>query len=184
MTTQADNSMWLPETRHVPYPNLDHGPREHTKGIVLHVNAGTFDGTLEFFKSTPQGVGAHIEVGNGSQGVVQMVALDRKCYHAVDANSYTIGIEHAGFGAKASDWPENEIHLSANRAAWILHRFNLGRPVRGKVNAETGEILSGNIFYHSDGGAAWGGHACPGAFFPWTEWHALCEAAYLTHWGR
>lgn len=178
-----DDSMWLPQTRHVPYPILDHGPRAETRGIVLHVNDGTFDGTLAFFKHNG-GVGAHIEVGNEAEGVVQMVALDRKCWHAVDANGSTIGIEHAGFGARPEDWPHNEIHMSANRAAWILHRFNLGRPVRGKVDINTGQILSGNIFFHSDGGAAWGNHACPGKFFPWTTWHALCLEAYLTHWGR
>jgi hypothetical protein len=174
--------VWLPHTTRHPIPALDHGARPRTTGIVIHINVGTFDGTIAWFEKPSdekpegtRGVGAHLEVGDGR--VWQLAGLDRKCWHAGAANDHTIGFEHAGVPAwTRDDWLRHhhtELALSANRGAWVLHEFGLGRPRRHV-----------NIFRHSDGGAAWGGHDCPGAHFPLDVWEELCLDAYLAHWGR
>lgn len=173
MATAKQKSIWLPNTARDYYPELDHGERASTRGIVIHVNAGTYEGTMEWFHHN-KGVGAHLEVG--ANKVTQLVPLNRKCWHAVNANTDMIGFEHAGGGTQSrAAWLHSghELAFSANRAAWVLHEYNLGRPRRGR-----------NIFAHSDGGAAWGAHACPGPHFPWDVWMAMCTDAYMKHWGR
>src|SRR5438132_881047 len=142
--------VWLPHTVHRRCGIPHHGRRPQTDGVVLHVNDGTCEGTLSWFAGGSRGVGAHLQICE--QVAYQLVDLRAKCWHAVNANSHTIGVEHAGFGRSRSEWLRGaELTISANRVAWILHEFGLGPPRRHV-----------NIFYHSDGGASWGGHACPG----------------------
>jgi N-acetyl-anhydromuramyl-L-alanine amidase AmpD len=168
------SGVWLPHTVAHPIGVIAHGPRPQTRGIVIHVNDGYFDGTISWFSQGSQGVGAHVEIGNDR--VWQLVPLDQKCWHAVDANAFSIGFEHAGFGKQSrADWlrASHELAFSANRASWVLHEYELGEP-----------SLNHNIWPHSFGGASWGGHACPGDGFPWREWLAMCHDAYQAHWGR
>jgi hypothetical protein len=170
--------VWLPNTVVHPIGVIDRGPRQQTRGIVIHVNDGFFDGTISWFTGGPtgsKGVGAHLEIGDDR--VWQLASLDRKCWHAVNANAFSIGFEHVGFGKQSrADWlhASHELAFSANRASWVLHEYQLGEP-----------SLNHNIWPHSFGGAAWGGHDdCPGAGFPWKEWLAMCHDAYQAHWGR
>jgi N-acetyl-anhydromuramyl-L-alanine amidase AmpD len=168
------SGIWLPNTERHPIPLIDHGPRAETRGVVLHVNEGTFDGTISWFEKGAKGVGAHLEIGPSR--VWQLAPLDHKCWHAVEANAFTVGFEHTGYGRDTREhWLDagHELAYSANRAAWVLHQWNLGAPKLGH-----------NIWRHSDGGAAWGGHACPGPGFPIDVWLRLATDAYYGHWGR
>jgi N-acetyl-anhydromuramyl-L-alanine amidase AmpD len=159
-------------TRH-PMAILDHGPRAHTRGVVIHVNDGSFDGTISWFSGGSGGVGAHLEIGE--ERVWQLVDLNRKCWHAVEANAFAIGFEHKGFGRTSGEWLDagHELAFSANRCAWVLHEYNLGKPRYGV-----------NIWPHSWGGVAWGNHDCPGEHFPWRFYMNLVNDAYYGHWGR
>jgi N-acetyl-anhydromuramyl-L-alanine amidase AmpD len=164
--------MRLPATTWYPLGILDHGRRAETRGVVIHVNEGTFDGTIEWFSGGSEGVGAHLEVG--SDRVYQLVDLDHVCWHAVDANAFSIGIEHAGFGRSRAEWLDagHELAYSANRASYILRHYRLGEPRYGV-----------NIWPHSWGGVAWGNHNCPGPAFPWDVWMRMCADAYHGSWG-
>src|ERR1019366_3241695 len=63
------SSLWVPQTVAHYVPQLDHGYRSETHGIVIHVNAGWFKGTLGFvtnglpYPYGSEGVGAHFEIG-------------------------------------------------------------------------------------------------------------------------
>jgi N-acetylmuramoyl-L-alanine amidase len=162
----------VPLTALYHLPILEHGKRPETKGIVIHVNEGTFDGTIGWFSGGSQGVGAHFEVG--SDRIYQLADLDALCWHAVNANAFSVGIEHAGFGRTESEWLDagHELLFSANRAAWILRHYRLGAPRYGH-----------NIWPHSWGGQAWGGHECPGPKFPWRTWLSMATDAYHGGWG-
>lgn len=170
-------SVWLPATTKHPIGVIDHGAKPRTEGVVLHIAQGSFDGTVSWFENPnrPELTGAHVLVGDTK--VWQFAALDRKVWHAGAANDHLVGFEHSGTTKRTHEqWMvehHSELVRSANRASWILHEYNLGRPKYGK-----------NIFKHSDGGAAWGGHPCPGENFPLPEWVDLCMDAYLGHWGR
>lgn len=195
----SSTSLWVPETVQRYVPLLDHGPRAETRGVVLHVNAGFWSGTENFFSNGErypygsEGVGAHFEIGgrglNGKpsnsiyadHGCVQFVPLDRVTWHAVEANGFAIGVEHAGWGRSRDEWLKlhyNLIGNSAYRVAWIHHRFGLGPPVVSRDDPG-----KGTVWPHSCGGEAWGGHGeCPGEFFPWDIWEPWCQKAYKERW--
>lgn len=159
----------LPNTPYRYCKLADHGPRGHTKGVVIHDIEGTAASAEAWFRN-PQagGIGAHVIVGLDT--VVQLVDLDRKCWHAVGANTNYIGIEHEG---RASDslvtWVKRrrQRKLSANRTGWICFHYRLGLPKRGV-----------NVFAHADGGEAWGGHHDPGKGFPWLLYIAAARRSY------
>jgi len=166
-------SIWLPHTRRILIPTLDHGPRAITRGVVIHSTEGDSLPT-SWFQRGSGGVGAHVAVGN--REAVQYVSLDRKCWHAVEANGSWIGFEHVAHASwSRDDWMHHHrmLELSANRVAWVLHDYELGRPKAGV-----------NIRSHASGGAAWGGHHDPGGGFPWPHYLGLVHEAYMTHWGR
>jgi hypothetical protein len=190
----SHTTFWLPNTVHGYAGILDHGPRSVTHGIVIHVNAGWFDGTKSFFTNGlnepygSQGVGAHFELGGGSRTPVygdgppyQFLSVDRVAWHAVDANGFAPGIEQAGFGASTHEWEVTHFNVVGNaayRTAWMLHRFNLGPPHISLTNPNVG-----NIWPHSCGGMSWGGHDCPGPNYPWALFEKYCNTAYNTKWG-
>jgi hypothetical protein len=78
--TERGSGLWLPHTERHPINQLDVGPRAATRGVVLHINEGTFEGTLSWWSRPGNNVGAHIEVGDGR--VAQCVALEREAFHA------------------------------------------------------------------------------------------------------
>jgi len=167
------SEIWLPNTTRHPLGILDHGPRAVTRGVVIHVNVGTFAGTIDWFSGGSQGLGAHVEIG--SDRVWELVPLNHVAWHAVDANAFSVGFEHAGYGRTRAEWLDagHELAYSANRAAWVLHQWKLGAPHYGH-----------NVWPHSWGGVAWGNHDCPGPHFPWDVWLRLANDAYNGHWGR
>src|SRR5215217_8232179 len=69
---------WLPHTTRHLMPILDHGPRPQTRGLVIHVNDGYFDGTISWFSGGSRGVGAHLEIGGDR--VWQLLSLERKAW--------------------------------------------------------------------------------------------------------
>lgn len=192
---------WVSQTSVQYAPILDHGFREETHGIVIHVNDGWYHGTLGFFTNGlaepwgSEGVGAHFEMGgqhNNLRGEyadgppVQLLPLDAIAWHAVEANNFSIGVEHAGFGYSTWEWETEHYNIignSAYRIAWMLRRYNLGPP---SISTNPNH---GNIWPHSAGGASWGGHICPGStqnnvdYFPWQLFHEYCLKAYNQKWG-
>lgn len=198
-TVRSSSAVWLPDTARDYAAILDHGLREETHGIVLHVNAGYWDGTKSFFTNGErepygsEGVGAHFEIGgagiNGKpsnniladHGPLQFLPVDAVAWHAVAANAFAAGVEQAGFGGSTDEWERthfNEVGNTAYRVAWMLHRYGLGPPDISLTNPS-----HGNIWPHSCGGAAWGGHLqCPGIHYPWQYFKDCCDKAYRTKW--
>ena len=75
--------------------------------IIIHTMEGTFTGSLSWFqagKDTPGRevpTAAHYLVSREGD-ICQMVADERKCFHAGNFNSRSIGIEHE---ARIDPWP-------------------------------------------------------------------------------
>jgi hypothetical protein len=196
----ATPTQWVPQTRQMYAGILDHGVRSETRGVVMHVNAGYWNGTVGFFTNGDpepygsEGVGAHFEIGGAGvdgkpstsiyadHGPLQFLPLDAVAWHAVDANAFSVGIEQAGFGDTEHEWEVthfNEVGNAAYRAAYILRHYGLGPPVISLTNP-----AHGNIWPHSCGGESWGGHQCPGAAYPWTLFETYCKRAYKAKWPK
>lgn len=155
----------LPNTEQHRIQNIEHGRRDHTRGVVIHVMDGTLDGTLSWWKDTShEADGAHVCVGLKKR--VQTADLDAVCWHAPgddvkipgtqDGNHEFIGIEHQGGGKDSrAAWIKRRKQrvLSANACAWVCYHYGLGQP---KWNV--------NVGHHSD--FPQGNHPCPGPGFP------------------
>lgn len=169
-------TLWIPNTNHHPLRLLDHGPLIDVQRVIIHINDGTTNGTLDWWATRGhEADGAHLQVSKNGQ-VFQTGGLDREMWHCPPVNSTSVGIEHEGYSRAEPKHlhdarPHVQLHASANRAAWILHECNLGRPK-----------LLHNIFPHSH--FPEGGHPnCPGPW-AWEMYMELCMDAYLSHWGR
>lgn len=170
------NTMFMPNTEKHLIKRIDHGPIRTVEFVVIHINEGTTPGTFGWWaQAGHEADGAQVQISKSGKAY-QTMGLNRKAWHAGDANDRAIGIEHEGFSRDThpkDTRPRVQLHASANRVAWILHECKLGRPRHGT-----------NVFGHGDGGAAWGGHPlCPGPW-PWAEYMELCMTAYMEHWGR
>jgi hypothetical protein len=198
----SSQGVWLPGVKQLYSPGLDIiGPRATTSGIVIHVNVGYYANVVSAFAAggyTP-GIGAHFEVGDPlvDGPPVQFVPLDRIVQHAGQANAFSIGIEHAGFGASRQEWLTGHgtmLTVSAQIAARILRDYGLGAPnvnTSDPTPARSDGSPAGNIWPHNLGTllpftppqGAWGGHSCPDGpngidYFPWDVWTGLVNDAY------
>lgn len=167
----------IPNTTQHRIGRIDHGKRTVTKGVIVHVMAGTLEGTLQWWaQTTHEADGAHICIGLNR--AVQTADLDAVCWHAPGDNNRIIGkqngnhefvgIEHEGLGSDTRrTWLNRRKQriLSANRCAWILYHYHLGVP-RWNVN----------VGHHSD--FPLGAHACPGAGFPDDVYISAARRAY------
>lgn len=159
----------LPNTPYRYASKIDHGPRSHTLGVVIHDIEGSASGAEQYFRGGgSSGVGAQVIIGATS--VVQLVPLENKCWHAMAANSGWIGFEHEGYSSDSrAKWTRRRKQriLSANRTAYVCWKFKLGEPKWGH-----------NVRSHASGGAAWGNHGDPGPGFPVDLYMAACVRAY------
>ena len=113
------------------------------EAIVIHVMDGTLVGTDAWFNDPASGVSAHY--GVGKDGIVhQYVKEEDTAFHAgtvvgptwsrirtdslgryVNPNYYTIGVEHAGWGARDERWPEAQLQASLKLVRGIAERWSI-----------------------------------------------------------
>lgn len=170
-------STTCPSTEQHRIARITHGTRSVTRGVVVHVMAGTLAGTLEWWKDTShEADGAHLCIG--LKKAVQTADLDAVCWHAPgddikipgtqNGNHEFIGIEHEGQGYDSrKTWIKRRKQriMSANRCGWICYNYKLGEP---KWNF--------NVAHHSD--FPLGAHPCPGMGFPDDLYIAAARRAY------
>lgn len=146
----------LPNTAFHNNLHVAHGQRARTRGVVIHKIEGSASSAESWFKNPDAGgVGAHVIVGLKS--VVQTTDLQNICWHAPGCNSEWIGFEHEGATADSkatnlSRGRRTQLHLSANRAAWVLYHYKLGKAKWG-VNVKGHIDCPGSD--HTDPGKGW-----------------------------
>lgn len=167
----------VPSTKQHRIKRIDHGHRGTTRGVVIHVMAGTLAGTLSWWADTShEADGAHLAIG--LKEAVQTADLDAICWHAPgddvkipgtqNGNHEFIGFEHEGGGLDdRKTWIKRRKQrvMSANRCAWVCYHYHLGEPEWNK-----------NVGEHSDFPA--GGHPCPGPGFPKDLYIKAAQRAY------
>lgn len=161
-------------TRYVPSPN--HGPRPDGRRpdlLLLHYTGmPTADAALARLCDSAAEVSAHYLVEE-SGGVVQLVAEDRRAWHAgasewageTDVNSCSIGIEIAngGHAGGLPPYPEAQIGAVIALAREIVDHWS---------------IPQHRVLAHSDVAPA--RKEDPGELFPWDRLHE----AGIGHWVR
>lgn len=156
---------------------INHGTRDRTEGVVVHVMAGTLAGTLSWWeRADHEADGAHLCFGLSR--AVQTAPMMAVCWHAPgddaqipgsqNGNYGWVGFEHEGGGTDSRlKWilRRKQRIMSANRCAWVCFKGGLGKPEYGK-----------NVAKHSD--FPQGGHPCPGPGFPMDLYIRAAQRAY------
>lgn len=160
----------VPATKWSPTPRAWHGTRGRPTRVIIHTIEGSAEGALSWFNSpaNPAGTGAHLVIGKTRS--YQTAELETMLWHCRNANTNGVGIEHDGKAATSkAAWLKKDnrtlLKMSANRTAWICHRYGLGIPKRGR-----------NVFGHVD--VPGNDHTDPGKGWPWLFYMALCRRAY------
>ena len=138
--------------------------------IVIHTIEGSFSGCLAWFQQGKEvrtiPTAAHYIISR-SGDVCQMVSDNRKCYHAGNSNSRSIGIEHEARIApwavrpgKAppfplNDFPDALLDASARVVAALCKKYG--------IPADRQHIIGHNEVP----GAT---HTDPGVSFPWEDY--------------
>lgn len=122
--------------------------------LVVHGNQGAMSGTDSWFRNPDARASAHF--GIFKSGVVyQWVDTANRAWHAVAANSISIGVEMEMMQGQALT--AAQVDALAKLFAWV-HRAHPAIPLRRASGPSDAGLIG-----HSQGGAAWGGHDDPGA---------------------
>jgi hypothetical protein len=120
-------------------------------GMLTHVQVG-YSSLYEEFANPAHQKSAHLWISKDG-AVEQYVPLDFKAWHAVAGNTRWIGVEGEG----VPETPMNGIQLAEYARFYNWARGYLQWPL-----IVSDAPMSAGIGTHSMGGAAWGGHSCPG----------------------
>lgn len=151
-------------------------PENYTAGrsakishIVIHVAAGSFDGTRNWFRNPEAHVSAHDVVSQHGE-IAHMVDYVDTAWHAglrppyawndaakdphlgLNPNAYTIGIENEGFD-DGKPWPAAQVKALAAHVAALAKQFS--------IPLDRMHIVGHHEIY--------AGHTCPGSACPLDE---------------
>jgi len=135
--------------------NFWHGGNQ-PRLMIMHIMQGTLAGTDSWFRNPASQVSAHFGIGKDGK-VVQWVDTANQAWHAAQANSYSVGVEHEGFSGD----PLTDAQMDTDIAllSW-LHEVHPDIALWVNSRPYSGRGLS----WHGLGGVAWGDHPnCPGA---------------------
>jgi N-acetyl-anhydromuramyl-L-alanine amidase AmpD len=177
----------LPRVVYRETPNQSARPngRADIFGIVVHDTEGGYQGAIQTL-CTPRGkesASAHGVLREDGGEFTQLVAFERKAWHAVAANQHFLGLEMAGFLNREGT---DQWHVAARICAYWCHHFRIP-PV---WNVRHGGAFAPGITRHKDLGLAGGGHIDPTTDDAKWIWFVLlvqrevARGGFLPVWGR
>jgi N-acetyl-anhydromuramyl-L-alanine amidase AmpD len=102
-------------------PGVNHNSGGNTPRIfVVHIMVGHMAGTDTIFRNPHAEASAHFGVSRGGN-VWQWVDTDDEAWHAFDANTYSIGVEHAGF--PNAPLSSQQVEASGKLMAWAHKKY-------------------------------------------------------------
>ena len=144
---------WRP-TPNQSFRNLNAG--QHPYLIVIHRPVGSYHGSVEWLCNPRAQASAHILTEGNGTGVdvaTQLVAWDRKAWHAMAFNSISYGIEVDDDAWDGDD--TGAFQTAARIAAFLCHKTGIP-PEHSKD-----PLHKPGIVRHYDLGRAGGGHTDP-----------------------
>ena len=142
-----------------------------TRGLIAHVQQG--NGSLYTLFDTPSSeVSSHLWLSKGG-AFEQYVDLDDKAWAEAAGNPYWISVECEGFDTE--DYTALQLQRLGELYAWGMAQFGWPAEITDSVNGY-------GLGTHRMGGAAWGGHSCPGDIRA-NRRGAILAAAVATHGG-
>lgn len=140
-----------PPAQYRPVRNTSGTMVQPTRGLIPHVQEG--NGSLYgWFNNPASEVSAHLWLSKSGE-FEQYVPFDRRAWAQAAGNPYWISVECEGYATE--DYTPIQIVRLGELFAWGMREFGW-RP-------EITDSPSGyGLGTHRMGGAAWGGHSCPG----------------------
>jgi hypothetical protein len=122
-----------------------------TRGLIAHVQEG--DGSLfGLFDDPSSQVSSHLWLSKGGAWE-QYVDLADKAWAEAAGNPYWISVECEGFDTE--DYTAIQVQRLGELYAWGMTQFGWPAEITDSVDGY-------GLGTHRMGGAAWGGHSCPG----------------------
>ena len=143
--------MILPELTWRASPNISARTAKIDQ-VIVHDCQASAASAVSWFSQERSRVSAHLVLAEAGTQVVQMVAFHDKAWHAMIANSRSIGLEMGGLAERG--FPQVEWQAAANIVAYLCHRFGIP-PVWCKGGHAPG------FTSHYDLGKPGGGHSDP-----------------------
>lgn len=134
--------------------NFTKGGQEQVLGVVVHIMAGTLEGSQSWFDNSKAQASSHF--GTGKDGELrQWVDTADRAWAQGSGNRTYLSVENEGQGGDSLTGAQ--ITANAKVLAWAHKQY--GVPLQlAKAVGDKG------LAYHALGGAAWGGHtSCPGS---------------------
>jgi len=146
----------------------------HNKGgnvpriFVVHIMVGYMAGTDTVFRNPNSEASAHFGVSR-SGNVWQWVDTDDTAWHAFDANTYSIGVEHAGFPSEPLT--DLQIKASGRLYAWAHQQYP-------DIDLWINKRVQGSGISYHEAYPQWNldGHSCPGHIIE-GQIHDILDAA-------
>ncbi|MCK9928816.1 N-acetylmuramoyl-L-alanine amidase [Frankia sp. Mgl5] len=137
--------------RLIPINHSDGGMTVPTRGLIPHVQMGTAP-LFGWFSNPAAGVSSHLWLSTAGD-FDQYVEFDNKAWAQAAGNSQWISVECAG--TDADNYTAIQVQRLGELFAWGMRVFGW----RAQITDRTDGYGLGT---HRMGGAAWGGHSCPG----------------------
>lgn len=127
--------------------------QQTVRGVVVHIMAGTLEGSQAWFNNATAQASSHFGIGKDGE-LRQWVDTADRAWAQAAGNRDWISVENEGVGGDTLT--AAQITANARVLAWAHHEY--GVPLQlAKSPSDRG------LGYHAMGGAAWGGHTqCPG----------------------
>jgi LysM repeat protein len=141
------------EWRPIPVNYTKDGQAE-VRGVVVHIMAGSFEGTDSWFRNRAAQASSHF--GTSKTGKLrQWVDTADRAWAQAGGNRSWLSVENEGRGGDALT--DAQLDRVAEVLAWAHEKYGVPLQV---THSPTGRGLG----YHAMGGSAWGGHtSCPGS---------------------
>ncbi len=136
-----------------PVRNYTPDGQQTVRGVVVHIMAGTLEGSQAWFNNQTAQASSHF--GTGKDGELrQWVDTDDRAWAQAAGNRDWLSVENEGVGGDALTTAQ--LDANARVLAWAHKTYGVPLQV-AKSPSDRG------LGYHAMGGAAWGGHtSCPG----------------------
>lgn len=135
-----------------PLKNFTLNGQDSVLGLVVHIMEGTLEGSQSWFNNPSSQASSHF--GTGKDGEIrQWVDTKDRAWAQAAGNRTYLSVENEGH--TPDKLTAAQIETVAQLFAWVHKTYNVPLQVAKKVGDK-------GLGYHAMGGAAWGGHPCPG----------------------
>ena len=137
-----------------PVRNFTKDGQEEVRGVVVHIMAGTLEGSQSWFDNPTAQASSHF--GTGKAGALrQWVDTKDRAWAQAAGNRTWLSVENEGVGGDALT--DDQLDRNAEVLAWAHKEYDVPLQVASGTDGR-------GLGWHAMGGSAWGGHtSCPGA---------------------